>query len=417
MSASGDPAGRELWLSSVAEPDCSKPLTADQTVDLAIIGGGFTGCAAALRAAELGASVALLEARDIGYGGSGRNVGLVNAGLWMPPDDIVSQLGEAQGGRLNDMLAAAPAQVFQTIDEYQINCEARRNGTLHCAHSAAALDELRRRHQQQVNLGVAAELLDADDASSRVGSAAVHGALFDPRAGTIQPLAYCRGLARAATDKGAALYREAPVQQVNRVGQSWELHSGQYKITASHLLVATNAYQQSLSGVTGYDYVPVFYFQLATEPLSDQQRQVILPGGEGCWDTALIMSSWRLDAAGRLIIGAMGNLDSASGSIHRQWARRKLKQLFPELAQLPFTLSSCGRIAMTSDHLPKIVAAADSAFVVFGYSGRGIGPGTVFGSTAAEALLSGLFTGDAEARLCGILYRLAWELFRICRTA
>ncbi len=107
--------GRALWLASVEEVDVSESLQTDMDVDLAIVGGGFSGCSAALKAAELGFSVALLEAQNIGFGGSGRNVGLVNAGLWTPPDDIVSQLGSEAGDRLNQLLAAAPDRVFELI--------------------------------------------------------------------------------------------------------------------------------------------------------------------------------------------------------------------------------------------------------------------------------------------------------------
>lgn len=379
--------GRALWLASVEEADVCENLDGDIDVDLVIVGGGFSGCAAALKAAELGASVALLEAEDIGFGGSGRNVGLVNAGLWTPPDDIVAQLGLEAGERLNQLLAAAPDRVFQLIKDYQIQCQATRNGTLHCAHSPSALSGLRLRLNQQIKRQAPVRLLDAGEAQQRVGSDAVHGALFDPRAGTIQPLGYCRGLARAARSRGAKVYGNASVQNIKQQNGRWVLFSGQQKVSASKLLLATNAYRHSTAGIPGTDYVPVYYFQLATEPLNESLRKQILAGSEGCWDTALIMSSWRLDAAGRLIIGAMGNLESNSGKVHYRWAQRKLAQLFPLLSGLDFTLASCGRIAMTSDHLPKIVEPALGAYLVFGYSGRGIGPGTVFGSMAAEALL------------------------------
>ena len=247
--------------------------------------------------------------------------------------------------------------------------------------------DLRQRLGQQLKRQAPVSLLDANEAQTRVGSESVFGALFDPRAGTIQPLGYCRGLARAAKSRGAKLYRQAAVQRISRQQESWILQSGQHKVRAAKLLLATNAYRHDTHGLPDTNYVPVYYFQLATEPLNETQRQQILVGLEGCWDTALIMSSWRLDNSGRLIIGAMGNLDSSSGAVHYRWAQRKLAQLFPRLAGQNFTLASCGRIAMTSDHLPKIVEPSPGVYQIFGYSGRGIGPGTVFGSTAAEALL------------------------------
>ncbi|MFP6681506.1 MAG: FAD-dependent oxidoreductase, partial [Gammaproteobacteria bacterium] len=125
------------------------PLHDYASADLVVIGGGFTGCSAALHAAEQGAEVRLLEAETIGHGGSGRNVGLVNAGLWTPPDEDEQILGRDAGVRLNAALAEAPDLVFSLIERHAIECEAIRCGTLHCAHSAAGFRELKNRLHQQ----------------------------------------------------------------------------------------------------------------------------------------------------------------------------------------------------------------------------------------------------------------------------
>jgi len=113
-------------------------------------------------------------------------------------------------------------------------------------------------------------------------------------------------------------------------------------------------------------------------------RETILPGGEGCWDTAQVMSSFRLDRAGRMVIGAIGSLEGFGAGIHRRWARRKMAQLYPQLARTDFQHSWCGRIAMTADYLPKVVDIGPKAISIYGYSGRGIGPGTLFGKCTID---------------------------------
>lgn len=373
-----------LWRAT-ATPFAAPPLSADAEVDLAIIGGGFTGTSAALEAATQGAKVCLLEAKTIGHGGSGRNVGLVNAGLWLPPATVLAQMGEAAGRRLIQALAQAPALVFDLIARHGIDCEARRAGTLHLAHSASGLKGLRARHRQGVELGAPLQLLDRDETARRTGTPAYHGALFDPRAGTIQPLSYVRGLARAAADLGAQLHEASPVTRLTRSAGSWLLEVGGHHLRARAVLLATNAYHLGLPDLAPR-HVPVSYCQFATVPLADR---TILPGGEGTWDTALVMSSFRTDAEGRLILGGMGNSDGPLGPFHAAWARRKLKALFPALADVPFQHEWRGKIAMTSDHIPKITALGPDGFAAFGWSGRGIGPGTVFGTALARALLSG----------------------------
>ena len=90
---------KNLWFHSAPPPPPTVPLSGNVTCDVAIIGGGFTGLSTALHLAEAGVDAAVFEAQEIGYGGSGRNVGLVNAGMWMRPDDIEATLGTTVGGR------------------------------------------------------------------------------------------------------------------------------------------------------------------------------------------------------------------------------------------------------------------------------------------------------------------------------
>jgi len=382
-------AEQGLWAQTCAEAVEAPPLDGDAQADLVVIGGGFSGCSAALHAAQAGAEVRLIEAEDFGHGGSGRNVGLVNAGLWLPPDDIRAHMGQAAGDRLVTALAGAPDLVFSLIEEHGIACEPVRGGTLHCAHSAAGLTDLRRRHAQLSAGGAPVELLERDAAVPRIGSAAFHGALYDPRAGTVQPLAYARGLARAAAEAGAHLHARSAARSVRREDGLWRVETPGGTVRAPRLLLATNAYHRGCAGLPAPDYTTVNFFQLATAPLPEGLRADILPGGEGCWDTGLIMTSFRLDAAGRLVIGGMGDLGHPGAGLHRGWAARKLARLFPALAGQPFEVAWCGRIAMTADHLPKVRRLGAGALSVFGYSGRGIGPGTLFGRDLAAALLSG----------------------------
>lgn len=377
-----------LWHDTCRERFSAPALSGDVTADLVVIGGGFTGCSAALTAATEGATVQLLEAGPIGNGGSGRNVGLANAGLWLPPEDINKALGTGAGQRLSALLAEAPEMVYGLIERHQIDCEPVRRGTLHCAHAPEGMQDLKKRHDQLKAIGAPVALLDAAEARARVGSDRVFGALFDPRAGTIQPLAYARGLARAAMNAGAKIHGNTPALSARWDKGRWDVTTPQGRVRARHLILATNGYTLPIEGLETPVTIPVHYFQAATDPLPDHVLEQVLPGLEGCWDTALVMSSWRRDQAGRLIIGGMGALNHIGKGIHMAWLRRKLARLYPEMAGLPLRQTWFGRIAMTTEHLPKI-QKLDSGYACFGYSGRGIGPGTLFGARMAQALLSG----------------------------
>lgn len=376
-----------LWWASCREHSDALPLAQDTTVDLVVIGGGFTGCSAALEAAKQGASVCLLEAGEIGVGGSGRNVGLVNAGLWLAPDTVVEQMGAEAGSKLINILGEAPTRVFSLIDSEGIDCEATRNGTLHLAHTSSGLQGLRGRHEQGRRSGAPLKLLDEKETARRTGSSAFKGALWDPRAGTIQPLAYCRGLARAAAQAGASIHPQSMATSVEFLSGVWIVKANGQSVRAKKLLFATNAYHHGIQSPFSPSFSTVRYSQFATSPLSESVRAKVLPNSEGCWDTALIMSSFRMDQSGRLIVGGIGDIEGVTAKIHKNWARKKLLSIFPELGDLPFEYAWQGKIAMTDDHIPKIVEVGPSALACFGYSGRGIGPGTVFGTQSAIALL------------------------------
>ena len=377
-----------LWEQSSKENIGFEPLQDSIVSDLAIIGGGYTGCSAALSAAESGLSVTLID-KKIGFGGSGRNVGLVNSGLWLPPKKVENMLGKEAGIKLNQSLSSAPDLVFNLIDKYNIDCNANRSGTLHCAHSRKGFKDIQNRYQQLTERGAELDLLGPEEAWKRIGSSKFHGALLNKKAGTINPLSYCQGLARAAKSRGAKIFESSLATQIDYKNKLWSIQTEDGSVQSKMLLIATNAYQQKINGAAASKYTPVYYFQAATKPLSKDSLEGILPNNEGCWDTATVMSSFRLDSDNRFIIGGIGNLGPNISKIHSAWAKRKMQSIFPSLENTSLDYFWGGQIAMTDDHIPKILCIGQNAYSIFGYSGRGIGPGTFFGKSIVETFLTG----------------------------
>ena len=377
-----------LWARTAPPgPDCP-PLDDDLEVDVAVVGAGFTGLSAALRLSERGISCCVLEANEIGYGGSGRNVGLVNAGLWLPPDKIEAALGKEKGERLVSALSEAPDRVFALIDRHGIECEATRTGTIHAAHSLSGQREIAERCAAWSALGAPVELLDRDSAATAIGTRAFHGGLLDRRAGTINPLGYSRGLAAAAIgaggrNAGARIYAGTPVSGISSTGTGWVVETPHGRVRAGQVLLATNAYGSGLGADA--TYTPIHYFQIASTPLGEAGMDVT-PGRQGVWDTAPVMTSVRRDRAGRLILGSMGRL---AGRLSERWADRAARRLFPALGKLEWECAWHGRIALTRDHLPRLLTPAPGLWAVMGYNGRGIGTGTVLGRWLADAALGG----------------------------
>ena len=384
----GGTDGCGLWAATAPPPPSCAALADDITADIAIVGAGYTGLSAALHAAQAGARVAVVEAGAIGQGGSGRNVGLVNAALWLMPDALEARLGPDHGPRLLAALAEGPAQVWEIVRRHGIDCEARPAGTLHCAPDDAGAAALRARHAQWQRRGAAVELLDAEATALRTGAHGFRAALFDPRAGTIQPLAYARGLAAAALSAGAQIFTDSPATGITpQSGGGWRVATPDGSVKARALILAGNTYGTgAAAGLRAHQSV-LPYFNIATEPLPDALRAQVLPGGEGAWDTAKILTSFRMDARGRLVLGSVGALGAMDRSAHRAWARRRLAQLFPALADVPFESAWFGRIGTTPDALPRFCAHGPGAWSISGFNGRGIAPGTVFGAMLARLAL------------------------------
>lgn len=382
-----DPRSHGLWEASAPPAPETAALRSDLTADVVVIGAGFTGLSAALRLAEGGASVAVLEGVEIGFGGSGRNVGLVNAGLWVKPDELPAALGDIHGRRLLDLLGDAPRIVFDLVEAHGMDCEVERNGTLHCAVGREGLAEITERARQWRERGAPVELLDAAETERKVGSKAYSGALLDRRAGTIQPLAYARGLARAAVAAGALLFTRSPVVSAEEAGGGWLVRTDTGSIRARWVIVATNAYTGAVWPEIRSEIVHLPYFNLATAPLGDNLRRSILPERQGVWDTREVLSSFRFDRRGRLVFGSVGALRGTGLAIHRDWGRRALRRLFPQLDGVTFEYGWYGHIGMTEDSLPRFHRLARNVIAFSGYNGRGIAPGTVFGRLLADLAL------------------------------
>ena len=366
------------------EAPLTGPLTGDVTTDVCIVGGGYTGLSAALHLAKKGIRAVVLEARDVGFGGAGRNVGLVNAGMWVMPDELPKVLGPVYGDRLLKLLGDAPAAVFDIVKTYGIPCELRTEGTLHCAVGQAGLDELKAREAQWQARGAPVRLLTADETQKMVGSAAYSAALLDARAGTIQPLAYVRGLAKAALKEGAVIHTDAAVTRIEGENGLWHVMTTAGSVMADWVVMATDAYAQGPWEVIRREQVHLPYFNCATTPLPEEVRAAVLPGGQGAWDTKEVLSSFRMDARGRLVFGSVGALKGMGEVIHRDWALRALHRIFPQIGKVAFEAEWYGQIGMTDDNLPRFHRFADRVIAVCGYNGRGIAPGTVMGRTLAE---------------------------------
>jgi glycine/D-amino acid oxidase-like deaminating enzyme len=408
-----DPRSHGLWERTAPPAPATGPLEGSVPADVVIVGGGYTGLSAALHLAERGTDVVLLEATEIGFGGAGRNVGLINAGMWVMPDDFPKELGDHYGERALDLLGNGPYLVRELIEKHGIACELETSGTLHCAVGTEGLKELEDRARQWQKRGAPVTMLDAAETERRIGTSAYAGSLLDMRAGTLQPLAYARGLAHAAVKAGAKIHTGSAVVDTTDGNGKRVVKTARGEVTADWIIVATDAYSTGPWAQVRREQLHLPYFNLATRPLSANLRRSVLPNCEGCWDTKDILSSFRMDQAGRLVFGSVGALRGTGIAVHKAWARRSLKRLFPQLGDVEFEAEWYGKIGMTDNALPRFHKFGHNTIGFSGYNGRGISPGTNFGKVLARHILGEI----AEADLPLPLTQVKEQGFRTAREA
>ncbi|HLI12075.1 MAG TPA: FAD-binding oxidoreductase [Alphaproteobacteria bacterium] len=376
-----------LWAATAVPAQAYAALEGETRADAVVIGGGFTGLSASLHLAEAGAEVALLEAAEIGWGASGRNGGQVIPGLKHDPDVLEAMFGPDLGPRLVKTVGGAADLVFSLVEQHGIACDAVRKGWIQPAHTARALETVRRRAESWSRYGADVAQLSRDEVRRLVGAEGYLGGWIDRRGGGIQPLSYARGLAKTAAGKGVRLYERSPALRAERTGNGWRIATPRGAVIADAVVIGTNGYTDGLWPGLRRSVMPVYSFQIATRPLSDNLRRTILPEGQVASDTRRLLLYYRLDAQGRLLMGGRGPFKETPGPEDAARLRQAVRRLFPQLDGIAWEFHWSGRVALTADHLPHLHELAPGVHAGLGFNGRGVAMGTMMGRfLAARAL-------------------------------
>lgn len=387
MTLSADLWDRSLWFATAEEP--APGVDAPEDAEVLVVGGGFSGLSTALHLAERGVSVSLIEACEIGFGASGRNGGQVIPGLKIDPAEMRSRWGGEAGGRLVAFAGGAADRVFELIARFGIACDASRHGWIQAAHSAIALRAVHARSREWEAEGVPVERLDADAIASATGAGGYSGGWRDPRAGTLNPLSYARGLARAAREAGARIATGERVRRIVRNGAGWRLDLGDRSVTGRAVVLATNAYDAALAPRVARSLLPVQSIVVATEPLPEDVAATILPGGACCSETRKLAFYFRLTRDRRFVIGGRGAVGAEHSESLQAELEKGMRRMFPQLRGARVDMAWSGHLALTMDGLPHLHQPQPGLWVLAGYNGRGVALATAMGAALAERLTEG----------------------------
>jgi glycine/D-amino acid oxidase-like deaminating enzyme len=384
----GERRSPTLWsLTADPMPDRSATTVPDKA-DVVVIGGGFTGMTAALALVREGRSVVVLERSRLGDGASGTNAGFVVPNFAKAdPDAVRRKLPDVAADRLLRLVGEGADQVFRTIRDEGIDCDARQTGWLQPAYGGEAAAMLRRRVEAWNALDRPVRFLSAGEVQHETGMAIYQGGLFDPSGGTIHPLKYLSGLAEAVTRRGGGIREQAEVAAITRSENGWRVAFTGGEITAGAVILATNAFTSGVAGKLGRTTVPLRVYQVATKPLSEAVVNRISPNRLPVGDTRMNLFTYRLDRDNRLISGGMAiNPVGAFRRVGNAVVDRLVTELGLE-RRPEVEVVWTGVAAMTPDFLPRIHQFGQGFFAGIGCNGRGIAMTAQLGGVLARAAL------------------------------
>ncbi|WP_087737800.1 NAD(P)/FAD-dependent oxidoreductase [Paraburkholderia piptadeniae] len=372
---------------------CEGP--ADGRVDVAVIGGGFTGLSAALALGKRGASVAVLDAGRVGGGASGRNGGQCNTGVAQDYAALRSQLGVERAQRCYRAYADAVNTVERLIREENIDCDYLASGKLklaakphHLEYIAKTAELIRREVDPDI------DLLDRERIRTEVQSDAFHGGLLQRHGGQMHMGKFAVGLARAAVKQGARLYEHAEVTNIVKESGAYRVDSKRGSLHAKQVLIATGPSKHGPFSWYRRRMAPVGSFIIVTEPLPTEQLQQLLPNRRSYTTSRLMHNYFRVTHDSRLLLGGRARFtaserpsDSKSGRI----LQANLASIFPSLAGVRIDYCWGGLVDITADRLPR-AGQHDGIYFSMGYSGHGTQMSTHMGQVMADVM-----NGNTEA--------------------
>lgn len=366
-------------------PIVAPALQGDLTADMAIVGGGFVGISAALHAAEAGARVVVVEANEIGWGAAGRNAGQVSAhATKLEPDEVLRAYGPERGARLNAAGAGAPAFVEELAARHNIDVQPVRGGIVSAAHTLAAMEKFRRRAEYWQAQGAPVDFLDRTAAATTIGSEFYLGGIIDRRGIAINPLAFVRGLARAAQAKGVDIRQRSRVVGLEHSGGGWRLCGTGGSVVAGHVLLCTNAYTDDLWPGLRKTIIPVRGYQVWTRPLSDNVAHSILPNVAAFNDSRRLLTGARRYPDNRLHFSGGGAGFGAEHPPDIARAVRRLKELFPQIDGIEVENWWSGWVTRGIDDGWRLHELAPGLLTAIACNGRGVAMGPLMGRELAR---------------------------------
>ncbi|MEL4375905.1 FAD-binding oxidoreductase [Brucella cytisi] len=381
---------RSLWRETATPPLNCKALEDDISADVVIIGGGYTGLSAAIRAIELGLKPVVLEAEEVGFGASGRNGGVVSTKYRVSLSAMAQTHGRQIAQRMNVLGHEAMDCVESYVERFQIReAKLTKTGNIRCALNetafAALVKEAKTIRDMFGDMSIA--VLGASEVATETGSTRFYGGVLNSHAGTIHPLGYCRGLANAVLLTGGLIYENSPALRIVKHGSTKLVCTKTGSISCKQILIATNAYSDITTATSNVrkTIIPFRSAIISTEALPSSVFDEILCNNRSYSETRRMMR-WFRRSGDCLLFGGRGAFGRNDSATAYATLERAMFEIFPQLKDCRIANQWSGLVAMTMNSLPQIGLIDKNIGFSLGYNGTGIAMSSLLGRYAIDLL-------------------------------
>ncbi|WP_269791460.1 FAD-binding oxidoreductase [Stenotrophomonas sp. Iso1] len=419
------PAYPPSWYaSSQPQLPARAPLRGQTRADVAVLGAGYTGLTAALALAEKGYKVTVLEAERVGWGASGRNGGQAIVGYGCEQDTLEKLVGDADARLLFDFSRDGMHQLKQRIARHGIDCDWRDGHAsvpIHPRQERALRADIERMAQRY---DYPLEWWDRPRLQQELASDRYLGAMYDAASGHLHPLAYAQGLARAAQAAGVTLHEHSPVIRMQR-GPQPALITAQGRVDADFVVLAGNAWLQDIAPELETRMMPVGTYIGATQPLGAERAKALIRNDMAVADVNWALDYFRLSRDHRLLFGGQANYSALPPPGLRASMTRRMRRVFPQLADVELEYVWGGYIDITRNRAPHWGRLTPSVYFAQGFSGHGVASAGLAGEVIAEAIVGqsarldvfekiphGVFPGGKALRMPLLVAAMSWYKLR-----
>lgn len=355
--------------------------------DIAIIGSGYTGLNCALETARAGRSTLVLEAAEPGFGCSTRNGGQVGTGIKPSLAALERRFGRERAVAIRAEGRKALQWIEERVRDEAIDCDFRRCGRFHAAHSPEHWQALRHEAEQLRAEGIAVELVPREQQRRELGTDAYWGGLVYPDHACLHPAKYHRGLLQRLIEAGGIVAGHCPVRAISRERAGFVLDTPKGRVRAGTVVVATNGYTGPFLPWLRRRVVPVESSMIATGELPPELVARLFPTGRVVSDRCRIVWYFRPSSDGRRVLfGGRVSARAVAPEVAAARLRARMCGIFPELRDAPVTHVWSGTVAWSFDELPHI-GRHDGVWYALGYCGSGVALASRLGAMLGRQIL------------------------------